>query len=122
MDIQTKENIEKILKNSHDCLCSMQDEKARAQYAKAVAEIYATTVENERAAEEIKVEKKKINSEAGARITESVLRFIGTAISVGVPTAVYLKCWNEGMDYEKTGVFTSKTFGDLRRSIKLKFW
>ena len=137
MDIQSNEAMEKILRNAKDDLDGIFDEHARAEYAKAVAKIRETQVkekeleaaernkefENQIREKELKAEKQRTGSETAAKIIDSVLRFIGTAAGIAIPSAIYLKCWKEGIEYEKTGIFTSSTFKDLKRSIKLpKIW
>ena len=126
MDIQSDETMEKILQNAKDDADSMFDEKARAQYLMAVSKIYESRVrekELDNAVEDRKIEKKKIASETASKIIDSGLRFVGTLITAGAGTYVFLKSWDEGMRFEQTGIYTSSSFKDLKRSIKLpKIW
>ena len=127
--------VDKLLvdsKSDSDCIF---DEKARSEYVAAIAKIYDAKVrekelevnklnrefENQLKLKELENDRKAKRNENIVRGIDAFLKFVGTAASVVIPAGVYLKCWQEGMKFEETGVFTSSTFKDLKRSIKLKW-
>lgn len=126
----------KLLASSKDDLDGIYDEKARAQYAAAIATIYEanvkerelnqqaqkTTFENKLKEEQLKAEKSKDRGELIVKALDVGLKFVGTAAGIVVSAGLYRQCWNEGMEFEKTGIITSKRFQDHIRSLKLKFW
>lgn len=134
-NVETKDLV-KILSSSKDDLDSIFDEKARAQYAAAIATIYEANVkereldqqaqkqsfENKLKEEQLKAEKSKDRAEIVVKAADVLLKFVGTITGVVVGAGLYKQCWDEGLEYEKTGIITSKRFQDHIRSLKLKFW
>lgn len=126
----------KLLASSKDDLDGIYDEKARAQYAEAIAKIYEANVkereleqqaqkqsfENKLKEDQLKAEKSKDRGELIVKATDVLLKFVGTITGVVVGAGLYKQCWDEGMEFEKTGIITSKKFQDHIRSLKLKFW
>ena len=145
MDISDSEKeVAKILSDSKIQVDSIFDERAKADYISAVAKIYDAQVrkqaldaaeanrvsENRFREEELKNERRKASGETASRIVDSVLKFVGVGATVYVGLLnldTFRECWKESMEFEKTGVFASATFKELRHNLKLdnlklKFW
>lgn len=136
MDNIETTDLVKLLASSKDDLDGIYDEKARAQYAEAIAKIYEANVkereleqqaqkqsfENKLKEDQLKAEKSKDRGELIVKATDVLLKFVGTITGVVVCAGLYKQCWDEGMEFEKTGIITSKRFQDHIRSLKLKFW
>lgn len=134
-EIMKIDDVEKLICSSKDDIDSIFDENARAQYALAVAKIYETKVkekeleqqaqkqafDNQLKEKELEAEKKKNVGELVVKVLDVGLKFVGTTAGIVLPLALYQKCWNEGLEYERTGVFTSSTLKDLRHNLRLKF-
>lgn len=129
------DDVEKILESSKDDIDGIFDENARAEYAKAIAKLYETKIkereleqqernrqfENDLKQKELKSEKAKTISDIVIKTLDVIVKGAVGAAGVIIPAALYQKCWNEGMRFEEKGVFTSSTFKDLKRNIKLRF-
>ena len=124
---ESKNTLDQIVRNSNDEMQQMLDERARANYATAVAKIYETQVREKEldmkaqqraTANDTVVRKAKI--ERSGKILESTLRFVGTAMEVMIPAGVYMVCFKEGMEYESGKVFSFRGFTTLRNMIRPK--
>lgn len=138
--METNDEIMKMLKDLKVDADSIFDDKTRAEYINGIAKLYDADVrrqalevaesnkvsENNFREKELENEKKKAKGETAAKIVDAGLRFVGTVVSSavgGFSILAFLKCWDEGMRFEETGVFSSSTFKDLRHNLKLpKFW
>ena len=121
-----------FLEHSHLDTSTFEDDKDRLAYARTIAELYKTHLDDrkldlelnkfefEKELEEKKLvlEGKKIKSEKAGKITETVVRVFCTIAEVGVPASVYLLCYDKGMQFEKDGVVTSGFFKNMLHLIR----
>ena len=136
MENDVKESLMKLLSSSNDDVQTILDDKARAEYLLAIAKIRECEVkekelelqgqsksfENQLKEKELKAEKQKNIAEVAVKAFDTTLRFVGTAAAVIIPVGLYKQCWDEGLEFERTGMITSQRFKDHIRSLKLKFW
>lgn len=122
---EVSKEVDAILENAKVDLDCFEYGKDRAEYAKAIAEMYKTKVEAEKIAQldrhdnlEAQIEQKKIKNERAMRIVEAALKFVGTTLEVGVPAVLMAKQFEQSLDYEKEGVWTSSTVKNLLRFFR----
>lgn len=144
MDEINDDEVMKILASAKFDVDGIFDEKARSDYVSAIAKIYDASVrkqaleaaekaradENRFREKELENERKKVQGETASRIVDSVLKFVGVGVGAYVGLAnldLFKECWQDGMNFERDGVFSSSMMKDLRHNLKLenmklKFW
>ena len=125
MEEDVSKAIEAIIADSKEDLDHILNDKDRNEYAKIIADVYKTKVDQLKIEQadrhdqiQLEIEQKKIKNDRAMRIVEAVLRFVGTTIEVGVPAILLAVEFEKGLDYEKEGVFTSSTLKNLIRFFK----
>ena len=124
-----EKSVEEMLKNLYEDSKTIVDERARANYVSAVAKLKEIDVqeksledEHDLKEKEIEVEKRKADGDVVSKVFDTVVKATATIATSLLTLGLYKQCWDQGFEYEKTGIISSTMLKDHIRSFKLKLW